>query len=408
MTACIAALGTARLQAQAVTFEAPKQISAGATSSQMAIHPLAGDFNGDGKTDYLVEVFDPAHGNSYLRVLMGNGNGGFSILSVTDRPVLVDNFFVADVNGDGKDDIVTLHGDCDGLVPSCQNPGVSAFTVYLSDGNGHFTVSDVLPLPVGYATGVLGDFNKDGKIDVAVSPCPQDLVYDAPVQQLFTNKGGGAFVASSFVAIPQSSACTFGIAAGDFNGDGDSDLAVFTYATNSNDTLIYTLLGHGDGSFAAPKLAYSVDSEAFSMLASDLNRDGKTDLIVSLDPKTVNNQFVPGAQYRVASLLSKANGDLYWDSAVYAPYPLAIDLSDLNGDGKQDLVDFGLAVASESGNAYLGLGGGKFGSRTSLDISPSGGQFGGVAAAPLARGKRQSLMISNNRPTLELLVNTTK
>jgi hypothetical protein len=408
----LAAVATPVLHAQTITFAAPKTISVGASGTQQIMYPpaIAGDFNGDGKTDYLVGLVDDQQ-NTELKVLLGNGDGGFSVIPLTNIPNPIDSFLVADVNGDGKDDIITLKGDCDSVAGPCVTEGNGAFSVFLSDGDGHFTPSDRIALPAGIAIGIVGDFNNDRKPDVAVNVLSTNS-YDPTVQYLFTNRGNGSFTQSDITAAPpenpQVGPGEFFI--GDFNGDGNQDL-LFGYSNQ-----IYTVAGHGNGTFDAPRLSYTLDSRMDYFFPADLNGDRKTDLLVGLDARNVN-----GAWPRMASLFAKQTEAFYWSSAfavrpadfTFKPYQLPFgpaSLNDLNGDGK---LDFVALYYVEHGNnltetiyLYPGLGSGRFASPSTIDLGTSSGHFG-LAVAPLQHGRLPSLMFSG-RTALLLLVNTTK
>lgn len=399
--------------AQNITFAAPKPISVGAAAGQVAYNPQAGNFNGDDKTDFAVQLYNP-DGTSQLNILLGDGSGSFSVLTVIRKPVFIDAFFVADLNGDGKDDILTVHGACDNTYYTCNGPGVGAFTVYLNDGTAHFTVGDVISLPFGLAGGALGDFNQDGSMDVAVFVCGPALGINVGEQQVFLNRGDGTFTTSPLTAVPASYPCAYDLLEGDFNGDGHPDLVAFTSGPLYGTTQIFTLLGKGDATFATPELSYTIDSTTVDMRAADLNGDGKTDLVVSLEPKNQGGIFVQGAQPRVVSLIRKTNGKFYWQSALSTDFTVStpgISLADLRGDGTLDLIrfagHFGPSTAELEVLVDPGLGGGTFGPRREMNISSAGGYWGS-AASPLVRGERPSLMVASGLPTLVLFINTTK
>ncbi len=403
----VAAVVPAALHAQTITFAPPKPISVGAFNGQIANNPVAGDFNGDGNTDYLVHIYDQSTGNNYqyYKVLLGDGTGGFSIVNFTNEPAFIDAYLVADANGDGKDDIITLHGECVPTNGCSAHASSGAFTVFLSDGNGHFTAGYTSALPEGYAQGIVGDFNNDGKPDVAVLVTPNLAETDAQeTLVIFLNQGNGSFLPTQYVILPGQQGNFFTLATGDFNGDGNLDLAVLV-ETNP-DSQIYTFAGNGKGSLAEPRLSYTFGYYAASMVAANLNGGLKTDLVVSLFG---TNRAL------FAILFPKSTGGFYWAGAVTNTLPdgaeLPFSLSDLNGNGMDDLLVAGYSMNSNGNNEPLlgvfpGLGSGKFGSPSSFTLSPP--YFLNESVAPLKRGELPSLMISDDLPTLELLVNTTK
>ena len=114
----------------------------------------------------------------------------------------------------------------------------------------------------------MGDFNGDGKIDLAVGNEGDDTV------GILLGNGNGTFqkqTTYSTLGLPVS------IAVGDFNGDGRTDLAV---ANSSSSAGIGILLGKGDGTFQGEG-TYDDGSNAYSVTLGDFNGDGKTDLAVA-------------------------------------------------------------------------------------------------------------------------------
>jgi hypothetical protein len=192
---------------------------------------VIGDFNGDGIPDLAV-----ANDAGSVTILLGNGDGTFTPASggpitMGETPL---SLAVGDFNGDGILDFATVNFD---------NANIS---IFLGNGDGTFTQAAGSPIPVGsypYAISA-ADFNKDGKIDLAVANSAYTSSSTGTVTILLGN-GDGTFTqaADSPVTVgygPRSAAV------GDFNGDGIPDLAV---ANNYNDT-VTILLGNGDGTFA--------------------------------------------------------------------------------------------------------------------------------------------------------------
>ena len=163
-----------------------------------------GDFNGDGKPDFVTAAY-----NNKVTVLYGNGSGGFA----GARPYPVGSFpqFVAaaDLNGDGKLDIVTA------------NSGNNSVTVLLANSSGGYTAATGSPFPVGMIprSVALADINGDGKPDIGAANAGDNTV------TVLLGNGGGGFTAAA--GSPFNGGTTpFSVVAGDFNGDGRADLAI--------------------------------------------------------------------------------------------------------------------------------------------------------------------------------------
>lgn len=167
---------------------------------------------------------------------------------------------------------------------------------------------------------VTGDFNNDGKPDVAV-------VETTSISVFLGNGSGG------FQAPPKTTSITASyIAIGDFNGDGNADLAAITSGTAT------ILLGNGDGSFTSKGAEITDARQMFSLVVGDFNGDGNADIAIADGGLTVHlgngdGTFGPATTYTVAQGSS-------------------IAAADFNGDNKVDLVVGGSAGAV----VFLGIG----------------------------------------------------
>ena len=136
----------------------------------------------------------------------------------------------------------------------------------------------------------------------------------------------------------------FGVAVGDFNGDGKLDLAV----SNDNSDNVSILLGNGDATFSAAQ-SYPAGERSFRLSVGDLNGDGKLDLAVP-------NNSGSGS---VALLFGDGSGAFRpADSFERGQPDKEVEIADLNGDGKPDLA----ATNRDSVSVFLGNGDGTFGS----------------------------------------------
>ena len=412
----------AALPAQTLTFAAPVRISSNNQSGYtVQFLYLYGNFNGNGNTD-IIDAVRGLNNNNVFEFLAGDGTGNFTDLgpvnlTTANAPSAT---FAADVNGDGKDDIITLESACVGN--TCANPG--SFNVLLSQGNGQFTPGFTASLPAGYLDleGVVGDFNNDGKPDVAVlanTEGTESSGGQAAQLLIFLNNGNGGFTQTVYHLAPSdfTDFLPTNLVTGDFEGNGNQDLAFAFNSTggeSSDSPEIWTFAGNGKGGFGPAVASYAFDSGILNLAlyAADLNGDGRTDLVTQLLAKQGDGNT------RVPSLLARESGTFYWSSAVYlahkpfTSYPV-IALSDLNGDGKPDLIFLNGPVTpggskTAQAGVYLGLGNGAFKTpHIPLTVNASDfAQF--IAAVPLKTGALPSLIVTYQLDYLELFVNTTK
>ena len=227
-----------------------------------------------------------------------------------------DSAAAGDFNGDGKLDLAVA------------NEGSNNVSILLGKCDGTFQAA------VDYGAGsnpssvAVGDFRDDGKLDLVVANDGSDNV------SILLGNGDGTFQAAVNYGV--GSAPT-SVAVGDFNGDGKLDLAVVNELSNN----FSILLGNGDGTFQAA-VNYGAGLSLFSVAVGDFNGDGKLDLAVASG----------GSDY-VSVLLG--NGDGTFKTAVQyvaGLEPISVAVADFNGDGKLDL-----AVANyESNNVSILLG----------------------------------------------------
>jgi hypothetical protein len=316
----------------------------------------AGDLNGDGKPDLVVltciKTYPGCIAHSMVGVLLGNGDGTFQPVAGYDAGgYSAESLALADVNGDGKLDIVV--SNC-GSEADCFGHGLVGVLL----GNGDGTFQPVVTYEVG-ATGVQGvviaDVNSDGKPDVlaATGHCPVLGCNTSPEVVVLLGNGDGTFESpvgySSGGASASSEANAIAIA--DVNGDHKLDVVV----ANCNADLLYcdgpgsvgVLLGNGDGTFQPVVTYASGGSNARSVAVADLNGDGKPDVVV------VNTSGTLGV------LLGNGDGSFQATVTVQFPPnvgPVIVRVSDVNGDGIPDLV-----VGAGGVEVLLGNGDGTFG-----------------------------------------------
>ena len=330
-------------------FSAPTSFPTGQNSASVAV----GDFNKDGNPDMVVA-------NSYffasdVSLLLGDGTGNFGAakhFSVGRKPVSV---VVGDFNGDQNLDFAAANSNFTSSAPG-------TVSVRLGDGKGDF--APPINSPAGYipSTLVTGDFNNDGRLDLAVGNAGFTIISEAPAEiytgsvAILLGDGAGGFSKSQIAEFGELLGMS--LAAGDFNGDGKPDLAVgqmpgpFSIAHTPRISLF---IGNGNGTFTAGA-NFETTSSPVCVLFGDFNRDGKLDL-VNVDD-TGSGQFFNTITIRFG------NGTGSFGPATSIPVasgPKFVAAGDFNLDGNLDL-----AVAN--GNLYvmLGDGNGGFGPLTQL------------------------------------------
>ncbi len=348
----------------------------GALSFQTGNGPVSvatGDFNGDGHADLTT-----ANANGTMSVLLNDSDGAFG--SPTNHGAGSDprSVGVADVNDDGHLDIATVNflsswvslhfGNGDGTFqpPTITGAGFHAhglamadfdddgdvdmavtnnainggLAVLLNDGNGEFFFT-------GYAVGANpnavvanGDFNSDGNVDLAVLGGNLHLVI---------GNGDGTFQPAILIGTGFGK----GLATTDLHDDGFADIVV----GNNTDT-ISVLRGKGDGTFEAPKV-YPAGKKPTSLTVANIDGDGDVDILVGNTTSTITvlrNQL--GSLRR---RVSYAIGDS----------PSSVAVSDFNNDGEADV-----ATANKSSGAVAvarGIGGGAFAALSVLSLPIGGG-----------------------------------
>jgi Bacterial Ig-like domain (group 3)/FG-GAP-like repeat len=251
---------------------------------------------------------------------------------------------VADLNGDGKADIVVTNcGGCYGP-PRIGHSG--SVGVMLGNGDGTFepavTYDSGGAIPVFVA---VADLNGDGKPDLAV------VNRNSANIGVLLGNGDGTFQP----AITYGSADGFFspvlVAVADLNGDGRPDLVVANRCSDENcDGAAGVLLNNGDGTFRPAAMYLSGGAYANSVAVADVNRDGKPDVIVA------NDQSSPGARDgNVGVLLGNGDGTLQAAETYPASGNIPLEssvlaIADVNGDGKPDLVVTGSGVGVLIGN----------------------------------------------------------
>jgi hypothetical protein len=315
-----------------------------ATQFRVGINPssvVVGDFNGDGKSDLAVSssgeyfngsIFVPYGGN--ISVLLGNGKGSFSSglidgtisknFSVDSRP---SSIAVGDFNGDTISDLAVI---------KTNSSGIGDIGILIGTGKGDFESAISFKAGNSPNTIIAGDFNHDGKSDLAVTNSGSKSLKDDGNVSVLLTKGINKTFNDLFEPVINFTAGLLpsSLKAGDFNKDGNSDLAVTNIGSSlieGSDT-VSVLLGNENGNFGTatnfrlPKSNGSNHPD--SLTIGDFNNDGNSDLATAnYDSKTTSVLLGNGSgNFETATNFKVGIGPVY------------LTTGDFNRDGKSDLV----------------------------------------------------------------------
>jgi hypothetical protein len=350
---------------------------AGGTSGAYGIGAVAvvADVNGDGKPDIVVTNPGP----NTVGVLLGNGDGTFqpAVTYGSGGPVS-SSLAVADLTGDGKQDIVVPNwwggggwGNYDGAVD-----------VLMGNGDGTFQP------PVSYDAGgwlsiavAVADVNGDGKPDIAVANFQGSSV------TVLLNNGDGTFRPA--VSYPTGVGAT-AVAIGDVNGDGKPDLVVAVHVNgNCSGSAVEVLLGNGDGTFQ-PAVGYDTGGACpGSVTVADVNGDGKLDIVVGNGGGKANGDGVVGV------LLGNGDGTFQpaqaYDSGGSGAGSVAV--ADVNGDGNPDIVLITGSPETSNISILLGNGDGTF--QSALTYGSGATPVSSIVVADVNHDGNPDLVVGN-------------
>jgi hypothetical protein len=288
------------------TFSSQTTYSTGNNSGPISI--AVGDFNNDSRLDIVVAN----HLNYNIGIFLGYGNGTFSrqvtfSTGTNSYPISV---AVADFNNDSRLDIVVADFWAD--------------RIDLFFGYGDGTFSDVITYSTGSYSGpvsvVVGDFNNDTQLDVAVTNSNTDNI------GVFFGNGNGTFSSQTTFSTGNGSR-SYSMAIGDFNNDNQLDIAIANLGNNN----FGVLLGCVNGTFFSQLTYLTGDGSQPQFIAvGDFNNDSRLDVVVA-NQATDNVAVFLG--YASESFLS---APAY--STGFSSQPTSIAVGDFNNDTRLDIV----------------------------------------------------------------------
>ncbi|NOK08533.1 FG-GAP-like repeat-containing protein [Corallococcus exercitus] len=383
--ACGIVCSTGQICSNATCQIAPTGQVPGTPISSPANHnplaPAVADVNGDGKLDILVANAESGailFPSGSLSVFLGNGDASVQSEVNYGSASLSSNAVVAvDVDGDGWLDAVTVNGQTNLLLI---NGSISVYKNLGPSAPGTFGA------PTSFTTGTpgsvhlcTGDFDHDGVADIATTS-----VTLSQVSVLF-GTGAGSFGAPTFIGIPNTGGVQSTIACRDLNGDGFSDLVV----TSPASARLSILINQGDGSFAAP-VSYSnaVSGQTAGIAFGDANGDGTLDILSNgaagrylfFFKGNGNGTFASGVQSTAAATTATNSA-------------LGVVADDFNSDGKLDAY---ILVTTASGGVrpMTGNGNGGFTSGTVVTTGASPG-LNAIATADMDADGYPDLILTN-------------
>lgn len=299
------------------------------------VHPSSvavADLDGDGRPDLVVATA----GNGDIGVLLGNGDGTFQSAKIYLSGGVEDNAIaVADMNHDGAPDLIVtgISNNGDGAVGVLLGNGDGTFQSVRTETIGGAGGAGIPAVAVA-------DVNGDGKLDVLAATlktsCSSNSCNTVGAVAVLLGNGDGTL--RSPVLTLSGGVYSSSLAVADVNGDKKPDIVVENgQCCGSANGVVGVLLGNGDGTFHKPVVYRSgIGGSGRSVVVADVNRDGNLDIVATDDCAHSDclNQGVVG--------VLSGNGDGTFQAAQtlgsggFLPRSLAV--TDLNGDGAPDIV----------------------------------------------------------------------
>ncbi|MCR3758752.1 FG-GAP repeat protein [Clostridium felsineum] len=313
-------------------------------------HMVSGDFNGDGKAD-VATLYDYGNGAARIHVFTSTGNsftytganGWWNTDNGYDTSKIAD-VVAGDFNGDGKDDIAVIYN---------YGGGATRIHVFTSTGDS-FTYTGAngwWNTPNGYDAGritaaVAGDFNGDGKADIATF---YDYGNSETRIHVFTSTGdsftytgaNGWWNTTGY----DSNKIKGRVVAGDFNGDGKTDIAAM-YDYGNSESRIHVFTSTGDSfTYAGANgwwntTGYDANKVTGRLVAGDFNGDKKTDIAAFYDYGNSETRLHVFTSTGDSFTYTGANG--WWNATGYDANRITgrVVAGDFDNNGAADIATF--------------------------------------------------------------------
>jgi hypothetical protein len=302
-----------------------------------------GDFNGDGKDDFLRQekgTWDD-DANNTANVYLSAGDGTFSVVTLSEDYDLDGdntNIYLGDFNGDGKSDFIRQEKG------SWDDDSNNTANVFLSTGSGTFSkvdLSESFSLKGDTTNLYVADFNGDGKDDFLRQEKGSWDDDSNNTANVFISNGSGGFTKVSLSEDYDLKGDKTNIYVGDFNGDGKDDFIRQEKDSwdDDSDNTANVFLSTGSGTFSVVDLSetYSLKGDYTNLYVGDFNGDGKSDFIRQEkgswddDSNNTANAFISTGSGNFTKVSLSEDFDLKGDKC-------KLYVGDFDGDGKSDFI----------------------------------------------------------------------